>query len=193
MRKGLCLMVILAFMALGCASTNWQTKSTTTMLAGKAAIAPVQSSFQPACNVATFPPDKCGQLKKLYNDTRSSWIAGKNALVLAMTAVDAQQSDNLMAQWPILWEKFSALTAEMIALIQQIEADKTGTRMPQLPAKKAKLTGVEISLIVTILTAIVQAIPNIWAAWQAGQINQTDIQVLITQLNTAEAQLPAWI
>ena len=185
-------LIVICFLVVGCANTSWQTKSTTTMLGGAGAITPVEKAFHPPCNAGTFPADKCSQLKKIYNDTRGAWVAGKNTVVLAMRAVDAQQSGNLMEQWPLLWTKFGDLTNELILLVQQIQADKTGTKMPNLPGKKVSLTGVEISLIVTILTAIVQAIPSVWAAIQGGQVNQADIEVLIAQLNAAEASIPVW-
>ena len=183
--KKVFIVLVAMFLLAGCANTSWQTKSTTSYLAGAVGVKAVDHSFKPPCMTGVLPVDKCKQINKVGGDVVTAYIASGDVLVMALTTTDAVKKEELMAQWPILWEQFSKLTNEMIALIQQLSAQRTGTAMP---ASKEKLviTPVMVQWLITILSALVQAIPDIWAAIQSGQVDEADVQVLVTKIQAAQ-------
>jgi len=184
MKKVLILSLLALFVA-GCANTGWQTKTTTTYMAGAVGIKAVDHSFKPPCVAGTLPGDKCKQINKVGGDVVTSYIASGDVLVMALTTTDSIKRDELMLQWPILWEQFSNLTNEMIALIQQLSAHRTGTAMPASKVKIA-ITPAMVQWMISILAALVQAIPDIWSAIQSGQVDESDIQVLVTKIQVAQ-------
>lgn len=145
----------------------------------------VDHSFKPPCVAGILPVDKCKQINKVGGDVVTTYIASGDVLVMALTTTDAVKKDELMAQWPILWQQFTDLTNEMILLIQQLSAQRTGTAMPESKAQIA-ITPAMVQWMISILTALIQAIPDIWAAIQAGQVDESDIQVLVTKIQTAQ-------
>jgi len=174
-------------------ATGWlrylmQNKTTVTYNAGAPLLKAVDSSFKPPCLAATLPRDKCLQLNKIGMDTVSSYIASGNILKLALTTTDAVGQDNLMAQWPILWEDFSRLTAEVIALVQQMSADQTQTAMPARIEKIAITPGM-IAWILAGLQALIQIIPDIVEAIQSGQVDQADIAVLVAKIQASQDEV----
>ena len=186
----LCLLLAFAFALSGCA-TPWQVKTTTGYLAGSVGLSAVNKAYVPPCEDQTLPLDRCTQLKKIYNDTRASYIAAGNTLILAMTTVDATQKDILLEQYPILWERFSALTAEIIALIQQINADQTGTRVPE-PKVEITVTPQLIQWIISGLVAVIEMAPKIYEIIMAAQASPADIEMLVGKIQEAQASLPVW-
>jgi hypothetical protein len=187
-------LVLGLFLLVGCAGQKWMVTSTTTYVAGSAAMKVIEPAFHPPCNIGSLPADKCAQLKKVYNDTRGAYIAAGNALKLALLTVDSQQQANLMQQFPILWDRFSQLTNEIILLIQQIEAQTTMTTMPKLPADKREfvLTPTMIQLIVAGLAAVIQAFPAIYNVIVSGEANPIDTVALVAKIEAAQTALPVW-
>ena len=178
-------LIVIGFFLVGCAQTSWQTKSTTTYMAGAIGIKAVDHSFKTPCIAATLPKDKCLQINGIGGKTVLSYIASGDVLMLALTTTDAVKKEQLLAQWPVLWENFTRLTNEIIDLVQQLSAQRTGTAMPELK-KSINVSPEVIGWIISALGALVQAIPDIWAAIQSGQVDETDIQILVVKIQTAQ-------
>jgi len=181
------LIALLAIGLMGCA-TSWQNKATVTYNAGSPLLKAVDSSFEPPCVAATLPRDKCLQLNKIGMDTVRSYIFAGNTLVMALNATDAIEQDNLMEQWPILWADFGRLTSEIIALVQQMQADATKTAMPARKTAIAITPGT-IAWILAGLQALIQIIPDIVAAIQSGQVDQADIAVLVAKIQASQDEV----
>ena len=189
MKKLLVLLIPMILLA-GCA-TPWQVKTTTGYLAGSASISAVNKAFVPPCQAGKIPPDRCAQGKKIYGDTVQAYVVTGDTLILAMTTIDAAKKDELLAQYPILWEQFSKLTADIIALLQQINAERTHTK---LPGKKTEIaiTPELISIVVAALVAVIEIIPKVWELIQAAEATPADIELLIKMIREAQAALPVW-
>ena len=183
------LLSIMLFASFGCATT-WQNKATVTYTSGAIGVSSVHGGFKPQCDSATLPADRCDQLKKIYNDTRDGYVAAGNILILALTTEDAVQKDQLMAQWDILWENFTRLTKEMIELIQRLTADATGTALPA--QSKITITPDMIGWIVAALSAVINAIPAIYAAIMAGHVDPGTIEAYVDMIVKAQNSIPVW-
>jgi hypothetical protein len=167
----------------GCA-TSWQNKSTNTYTGGAIALKAVDTGAKPPCLSGTFPVDKCDRVRAIGKKTITSYTAAGNILALGISTTDAVKRDELMEQWPVLWADFNNLTNEIIDLIQNLEAMRTGTPAPT--KEKIAITPIMIEIIIAGLKALLTAIPDLWALIQSGQVDEKDIVVLVDRIHKAQ-------
>lgn len=171
----------------GCAST-WQAKATTGYLTSGIGLTAAEKTVKPPCDAGQLKPADCDSLKVKYAIASKSYIAAGNVLILALTTTDAIQEDSLRTQLDTIIAQFQTATTSLIDLIQQIEATQTNTAMPP---KIKKLSPEIISIIISGLSALIEAIPNIIDIFSITP-SQTDINALVKQIQDAQASLPVW-
>jgi hypothetical protein len=186
--KRISLLLVFLFLLAGCASQTWQAKTTQSVVGLSYGLAVAKGAMAPPCEQNLIAADKCTNLKEKYKLTVGIYIAAVKELEVALTTVDAVEKDVLLEQLQSILEKFSAATADLLHLFEEVQAARTGTTVP---SHIKSMSPALVSIIVAALEAVVRLAPEI-VSWISGWTTSPDIPTLVAQLEAAIAAIPPW-
>jgi hypothetical protein len=80
---------------------------------------------KPACDANQLPADKCVQIKKIYNDTRASYLLAGDSLIIAVEVDDLVKKQAALQEYQNLATQFTKNTTDLINLLVQLGVIKS--------------------------------------------------------------------
>ena len=75
---------------------------------------------KPACDTGQLPADKCVQIKKIYNDTRSAYLLAGDSLLLAIETDDLIKRQKFLEEYQRIVAQYTAGTTNLLNLLIQL-------------------------------------------------------------------------
>ena len=75
---------------------------------------------KPACDANQLPADKCIQIKKIYNDSRASYLLAGDYLIMAVEIDDLVKRQAVLQEYQNLAGQFTQNTSNLINLLVQL-------------------------------------------------------------------------
>ena len=75
---------------------------------------------KPACEGGALLPDRCAQIKEIYNYSRAAYLLAGDVLIMAIETDDVVKRQAFLVEYQILVNSFTANTSTLIDLLVQL-------------------------------------------------------------------------
>ena len=110
------LLVMLLVASITACGTTWKSKAVKGYQFTGAVLTQIHNSGNELCNQGVLSPDKCAQVKKIYNDTRLAYIAAGDALIAAVETEDVIVQKKFWQEYLRLTNIYNDLAIKLIQL-----------------------------------------------------------------------------
>jgi len=74
---------------------------------------------KPSCDSGALTAERCAQVKKIYNEARSSYILAGDALLIAVDVSDMVKRQAKLEEYQTLTNQVTKLTTQILKLLQE--------------------------------------------------------------------------
>ena len=111
--------LLILLLAVGCATGTKGKLVSSYELAG-ISLKTAYNVAKPACEGGALLPDKCDQIKQIYNYSRAAYLLAGDVLVMAIETDDVVKRQAFLVDYQVLVNSFTANTSTLIDLLVQL-------------------------------------------------------------------------
>jgi hypothetical protein len=181
----LILVMLIPVMLFGCA-TPWQNKATSSYTTALSLVKVAEQTAQPSCVANTLPADRCGQLRTIYGDIKSTCKVTGETLILSFYVTDKAQLASMMANFQESLTRIQKLVNEYIDFYNSILKDRKGV------PPKGVISPALLQIIIQGFIALMGELPGLISSINTWNQSAVDIPALTKMINDAYTALPVW-